>query len=148
MWHALPEESKDEYRARARSIADQKMREWKERMKSFSANSQAESSAGSDSNKSFYLKNTHLAVGQQQCATETSTQLGHRKGSGIAGNPECVGVGMLVVSVQCWQVCVVCVSVLCGGGELCTRTNTCPPKWPTFLDDVIRQSEMTTSNIR
>ena len=35
--------------------------------------------------------------------------LGHRKGSGIAGNPECLGVGALVGGVQCWLVPAVCV---------------------------------------
>ena len=30
---------------------------------------------------------------QQQCAKEKSTKFGHGKGSGIAGNPECVGLG-------------------------------------------------------
>ena len=55
---------------------------------------------------------------QQQCATKKSTTLGHRKGSRIAGNPECVEVGTLVGGVSCWLVRPACVSVLYGGGEL------------------------------
>ena len=39
---------------------------------------------------------------------EKSTKLGHRKGSGIAGNPECVGVGALVGGVPCWIAPVSC----------------------------------------
>ena len=35
---------------------------------------------------------------------EKRTKLGHRKGSGIAGNPVGVGVGMFVGGVQCWLV--------------------------------------------
>ena len=50
---------------------------------------------------------------------EKSTKLGHSKGSGIAGNPECDGVGAMVGSVQslasasnvcecaAWCICVV-----------------------------------------
>ena len=37
----------------------------------------------------------------QQCAYEKSNKLGQRKGLGIAGNPECVGVDTLVGGVQC-----------------------------------------------
>ena len=44
-----------------------------------------------------------------------STKLGHKKGSGIAGNHEYVGVGKVGYGVQCWLVCKVCVSVLCSG---------------------------------
>ena len=44
----------------------------------------------------------------------------HRKGSGIvAGNPECVGAGVLVGDVQGWLVYAACVSVLSGGGDTC-----------------------------
>ena len=49
---------------------------------------------------------------------ETSTKLGHRKGSGIGGNPECAGVAALVRDVQCWQVGSVHVSVMHGCGVL------------------------------
>ena len=31
-----------------------------------------------------------------------NTTVGHRKGSGIAGNPGCFGVGALVSGAQCW----------------------------------------------
>ena len=41
---------------------------------------------------------------QQQCVTEKSTVVWHRKGSEIAGYLECVGVGGLVGGVQCWLV--------------------------------------------
>ena len=33
-----------------------------------------------------------------------STVVGNRKGSRIAGNPECVGEGTLVGGVQCWHI--------------------------------------------
>ena len=39
--------------------------------------------------------------------------LGFRTASGIGGNPDCVGVGLLVGGVQCWLVHAACVSVLC-----------------------------------
>ena len=39
-----------------------------------------------------------------------------RKGSGISGNPEYVGVGTLVGVVHCWLLRTLCVSVLGGGG--------------------------------
>ena len=42
---------------------------------------------------------THLNIKQQR-AMEKSTRLGHRKGSGIADNPMCVGEGTLVGGVQ------------------------------------------------
>ena len=44
------------------------------------------------------------------CATEKSTNLGHRKGSVMADNPKCIGVG-----VQCWlgQCVCVCVVLIC-----------------------------------
>ena len=38
---------------------------------------------------------------KQQSATEKSTKLRQRKGSGIANNPKCVGVGKMVGGVQC-----------------------------------------------
>ena len=38
-------------------------------------------------------------------------KLGHRKGSGIGGNPECDGVGVLVIGVWCWFVQAAFVSV-------------------------------------
>ena len=41
-----------------------------------------------------------------------SSKLGQRRWSGIANNPECVGVGALVGGVQCWLVDVACVSVV------------------------------------
>ena len=50
---------------------------------------------------------------KQQKVTEKSAKLGHRKGSGIAGNPEFVWVGALVGGVQCWLVSAVCVVVVC-----------------------------------
>ena len=34
---------------------------------------------------------------------------GRKKGSGIADNPQCVGVGTMVGGVQCWQ----CVALIC-----------------------------------
>ena len=48
---------------------------------------------------------------------EKSTKLGHRKGSGIAGNSVGVGVGLLVGGVQCWLVLASARSV-CGAGVL------------------------------
>ena len=49
---------------------------------------------------------------------EKSTKSGHRKGSRIASNPECVGVSMLVGGVRDWLVRMVCVSVVHGSGVL------------------------------
>ena len=46
---------------------------------------------------------------------EKRTKLGHRKGSGIAGNPVGVGVGMFVGRVQCWLV-LASVHSVCGVG--------------------------------
>jgi hypothetical protein len=41
MWHSLSEDEKEEYRRRSRAIADQKLREWHERMKMFPPHQQA-----------------------------------------------------------------------------------------------------------
>ena len=50
----------------------------------------------------------HPRLHQQQCATEKSTKLGHWKGAGIAGNPDCEGVGKIsgwcAVGVACMSV--------------------------------------------
>ena len=54
-----------------------------------------------------------------------STKLGHRKGSGIEGNPECVWEGTLVVGVLCWLVPVAFVSVLLGGDWLRWPLSAC-----------------------
>ena len=42
---------------------------------------------------------------------KSTTVVGLGKVSGIAGNPECVGVGTLVGGVQYWLVCTKCVCV-------------------------------------
>ena len=55
---------------------------------------------------------------------EKSTKLGHRKGSRIADNLKCVGVGALVGGLQFWLVCSVCVVVLCGGGGALLKVET------------------------
>ena len=49
-------------------------------------------------------------VVEQQCATEKSTKLGYRKGSGVAGNPACVEW------VHWWVVCSAGYAVICIGG--------------------------------
>ena len=46
MWHSLSEDEKEEYRRRSRAIADQKLREWHERMKMFSPHQQASNLVG------------------------------------------------------------------------------------------------------
>ena len=48
------------------------------------------------------------------------TWYNYRKGSGIAGNLKCVGVGQLVGGVHCWLVHTTCVSVLNDGKTLVT----------------------------
>ena len=51
-------------------------------------------------------------------------KLGRKKGSGIAGNPECVEVGALVGGVQCWMALGVCVCVYCDLSRWCMYSSS------------------------